>query len=270
MLLLQVGTKPLQRAQDAQELRRRGVNREMAMDGAEAFEFLKLYRFDAILLDLELHGMAGIDVIRRIRASGCQAPVLAVTVATDPRVKVQALDLGADDVLTALCPIDELLARLRAVIRRSGGHSHSTLRAGPLELSLDSREVKVDGVPLHLTPKEYALLELLMLKRGVSLSKGACLNHLYGTEEEPELKTIDVIVCRLRKKLAAVGLPTLVQNVWGRGYKVADPTLQPEAEPLAAAAMAAPVQPAPVAAPIRPGSVLAGFMERRMREAAFV
>ena len=186
MLLLQVGNKPLQRTEDARELRRRGVNREMAADAGEAFEFLKLYRFDAILLDLELHGMAGVDVIRRVRASGCQAPILAVTMATDPRVRVQALDLGADDVLTALCAIDELLARLRAVIRRSGGHSHSVLRAGSLELSLDSREVRVDGAPLHLTPKEYALLELLMLKRGVSLTKGACLNHLYGTEEEPD------------------------------------------------------------------------------------
>lgn len=270
MLLLQVGNKPLQRTEDARELRRRGVNREMAADAGEAFEFLKLYRFDAILLDLELHGMAGVDVIRRIRASGCQAPILAVTVATDPRVRVQALDLGADDVLTALCAIDELLARLRAVIRRSGGHSHSVLRAGSLELSLDSREVRVDGAPLHLTPKEYALLELLMLKRGVSLTKGACLNHLYGTEEEPELKTVDVIVCRLRKKLAAVGLPALVQNVWGRGYKVADPALQPDAAPVAAAAMAVQMDTLPVVAPSRPATAPAGFVERRMRVPALV
>lgn len=270
MLLLQIGNKPLQRTEDARELRRRGVNREMAADAGEAFEFLKLYRFDAILLDLELHGMAGVDVIRRIRASGCQAPILAVTVATDPRVRVQALDLGADDVLTALCAIDELLARLRAVIRRSGGHSQSVLRAGSLELSLDSREVRVDGAPLHLTPKEYALLELLMLKRGVSLSKGACLNHLYGTEEEPELKTVDVIVCRLRKKLAAVGLPTLVQNVWGRGYKVADPALQPDTAPLGAVAMAPQMGALAAAAPSRPATAPAGFAERRMRLPALV
>ncbi|MDE2580283.1 MAG: response regulator transcription factor [Rhodospirillales bacterium] len=235
MLLLQVGTKPLRRAEDLLELRRRGLNREHAGTGAEALEFLRLYRFDAVLLDLDLRDMPALDLIRRVRGSGSQTPILAVTGQTDPLIRVKALDLGADDVLSAFCPIDELLARLRAVIRRSGGHTKSVLNAGPLELCLDSHEVKVSGKPLHLTPKEYALLELLMLKRGVSLTKGACLNHLYGAEEEPELKTVDVIVCRLRKKLAAVGLPSLVQNVWGCGYRLAEvaPTTTPAARQLA-------------------------------------
>lgn len=234
MLLLQVGTKPLRRAEDLHELRRRGLNREHAGTGAEALEFLRLYRFDAILLDLDLRDMSALDLIRRVRASGCHSPILGITGQTDPLVRVKALDLGADDVLSAFCPVDELMARLRAVIRRAGGHAKSTLTAGPLELCLESREVRVSGQPLHLTPKEYALLELLMLKRGVSLTKGACLNHLYGTEEEPELKTVDVIVCRLRKKLAAVGLPSLVQNVWGCGYKLADQAAAPVARQLAA------------------------------------
>ncbi len=223
MLILQIGTKPLRRVDDAQELRRRGLNREHAGTGAEAMEFVRLYRFDAMLLDLELRDMAALDLIRRVRGSGCQTPILAITDRADAAQRIKALDLGADDVLDGHCPADEVMARLRAVIRRSSGHTKSTLNAGPLELSLDSREVKVSGQPLHLTPKEYALLELLMLKRGTSLTKGACLNHLYGTEEEPELKTVDVIVCRLRKKLAAAGLPTLVQNVWGCGYKLSEP-----------------------------------------------
>ncbi len=229
MLLLQVGNKPLRRAEDLHELRRRGLNRELAGTGEEAQEFLRLYRFDAIMLDLELRESSALDLIRRVRASGCHTPILAVTGQSDPAVRVQALDLGADDVLSAFCPVDELMARLRAVVRRASGHAKSTLTAGPLELCLDSREVRVSGQPLHLTPKEYALLELLMLKRGVSLTKGACLNHLYGTEEEPELKTVDVIVCRLRKKLAAIGLPSLVQNVWGCGYKLAEPEVAPMA-----------------------------------------
>ena len=233
MLILQIGTKPLRRLEDLQELRRRGLNREHAGTGAEAMEFLRLYRFDAVLLDLDLRDMPGLDLIRRVRASGCQSPILAITDRPDPQPRVKALDLGADDVLDGCCPVDELMARLRAVIRRSGGHTKSVLSAGPLELCLDSHEVKVSGQPLHLTPKEYALLELLMLKRGVSLSKGACLNHLYGTEEEPELKTVDVIVCRLRKKLAAAGLPSLVQNVWGCGYKLSEPSAAPEPQPTA-------------------------------------
>jgi two-component system cell cycle response regulator CtrA len=230
MLLLQVGPKPLRRAEDATELRRRGLNREHALTGAEALEFLRLYRFDAILLDLELVDTPALDLIRRVRASGCQTPIIGITSQTDAVTRVKALDLGADDVLGAFCQAEELMARLRAVVRRSGGHARSTLTAGPLELSLDSREVRVSGQPLHLTPKEYALLELLMLKRGVSLTKGACLNHLYGTEDEPELKTVDVIVCRLRKKLATVGLPSLVQNVWGCGYRLADQTTVPASE----------------------------------------
>jgi two-component system cell cycle response regulator CtrA len=233
MLILQVGTKPLRRVEDLQELRRRGVNRESAGTAAEAMEFLRLYRFDALVLDLNLRDMSGLDLIRRIRAAGCHSPILAIAEGNDPAPRVKALDLGADDVLDAYCAIDELLARLRAVIRRSAGHAKSVLNAGPLELCLDSREVTVSGEALHLTPKEYALLELLMLKRGVSLSKGACLNHLYGAEEEPEPKTVDVIVCRLRKKLAAAGLPSLVQNVWGCGYKLSEP--------------AAPAGPAPAA-----------------------
>ncbi|MDE2005755.1 MAG: response regulator transcription factor [Rhodospirillales bacterium] len=218
----------MRRLDDAQELRRRGLNREYAGTGAEALEFLRLYRFDAMLLDLDLRDMAGLDLIRRIRASGCQTPLLAVTDRQDPTQRIKALDLGADDVLDGACHTDEVMARLRAVIRRSAGHTKSVLNAGPLELCLDSREVKVSGQALHLTPKEYSLLELLMLKRGTSLTKGACLNHLYGTEEEPELKTVDVIVCRLRKKLATAGLPTLVQNVWGCGYKLAEPSAAPE------------------------------------------
>ncbi len=234
MLLLQIGTKPLRRAEDAQEMRRRGLNREHAGTGAEAMEFLRLYRFDAILLDLELRDMPALDLIRHVRASGCQTPIVCIASESDPMVRVKALDLGADDVLSLFCPTDELMARLRAVIRRSGGHAKSTLTAGSLELCLDTREVRVTGQPLHLTPKEYALLELLMLRRGVSVTKSACLNHLYGTDEEPELKTVDVIVCRLRKKLARVGFPSLVQNVWGTGYRLADQATAPAARQLAA------------------------------------
>ena len=240
MLILQIGTKPLRRVDDAQELRRRGLNREHAGTGAEAMEFVRLYRFDAMLLDLELRDMAALDLIRRVRGSGCQTPILAITDRADAAQRIKALDLGADDVLDAFCAIDEVLARLRAVIRRSAGHAKSVLTAGPLQLCLDSREVTVSGRALHLTPKEYALLELLMLKRGVSLSKGACLNHLYGAEEEPEPKTVDVIVCRLRKKLSAAGLPTLVQNVWGCGYKLSEPS--------------APAEPAPAPATPRQGT----------------
>src|SRR5487761_2145281 len=134
MLILQIGTKPLRRVDDAQELRRRGLNREHAGTGAEAMEFVRLYRFEAMLLDLELRDMAALDLIRRVRASGCQTPILAITDRADAAQRIKALDLGADDVLDGHCPADEVMARLRAVIRRSSGHTKSTLNAGPLEL----------------------------------------------------------------------------------------------------------------------------------------
>jgi two-component system cell cycle response regulator CtrA len=141
-------------------------------------------------------------------------------------VKISALDLGADDVITQLCGIDELLARIRAVVRRRYGHSQSTLRSGRLELNLVAREARIDDVPLRLGPKEYLLLEFLILKRGSAVSKTACMTHLYGTDDYPEAKTIDVVLCRLRKRLAPYGLAETIESVWGFGYKLSGPPME--------------------------------------------
>ena len=124
-----------------------------------------------------------------------------------PQAKAKALDQGADDFITTPCDPEELFARIRAIVRRSQGHANSVLRLGPVELSLDRREVRVHGQKLHLSRREFAVLELLFLKQGVILNKVAFLNHLYCGMEEPEMKTIDVIICRLRKKLAVAGVP---------------------------------------------------------------
>ncbi|MCX8501080.1 MAG: response regulator transcription factor, partial [Alphaproteobacteria bacterium] len=118
----------------------------------------------------------------------------------------------------------ELLARVQAIIRRSKGHSESTIRTGKIVVNLDSRSVDADGKPIHLTGKEYAILELLSLRKGTTLTKEMFLNHLYGGMDEPELKIIDVFVCKLRKKLSeATNGDSYIETVWGRGYVMQDP-----------------------------------------------
>ncbi len=236
MLILHVGEKPFRRAGDAETARQRGVRAEHVASGEEAMEFLRLYEYDIALLDLDLPDMAGHELIRRMRAAGMMVPVLAFSDSDSPRVRVQALDLGADDFVSGPCDMDELLARMRAIVRRAMGHTNSSLRFGNVEINMNSRDVRVDGARLSLSRREYSVLELLFLRQGTILTKGTFLNHLYCGTEEPEMKTIDVIVCRLRKKLAAAGVPALIDTVWGSGYilrepQAAAPALAPRSEP---------------------------------------
>jgi two-component system cell cycle response regulator CtrA len=225
MLMLQVGERPLRRDQDSTDLERQGFHRERVDTLQEAVSFIELYDFDVVLADLDLRKTLGSDLIREIRAVS-RIPIIGITTSPDPRVKISALDLGADDVITQLCGIDELLARIRAVVRRRYGHSQSTLRSGRLELNLVAREARIDDVPLRLGPKEYLLLEFLILKRGSAVSKTACMTHLYGTDDYPEAKTIDVVLCRLRKRLAPYGLAETIESVWGFGYKLSGPPME--------------------------------------------
>jgi two-component system cell cycle response regulator CtrA len=222
MLILQIGERPLRHEQDSAELERQGFHRERTDTLEESIAFLELYEFDVVLADLDLRQTPGADIIRQIRAIS-NVPIIGITTSPDPRVKIVALDLGADDVLTQLCGTDEIFARIRAVVRRRFGHADSILRCGRLELSLVAHEARVDAMPLRLGPKEYLLLEFLILRRGSAVSKTACMNHLYGTDDYPEAKTIDVVLCRLRKRLTPHGLADIIESVWGFGYKLKDP-----------------------------------------------
>ncbi len=223
MLLLQIGDRPFRRAGDTADLDTQGVHREKAESIQDAIALIELYDFDVVTIDLDIvpNGASARDhaVLRAIRAVS-RVPIVALTTSADPQVTIRALDLGADDVLTQLCRLEETLARLRAVVRRTEGHAQTVLRWGPLELSMADRSVHINGAPVRLGRKEFGLLELLMLKRGHPVSKNACLSHLYGVDEYPDMKTIDVIVCRLRRKLAACGLPDIVANIWGLGFAV--------------------------------------------------
>ena len=210
--------------------------------GEEALEMIRHYDYDAVILDLMLPDIEGYEVLRRLRASGKDTPVLVLTGISRAEAKVRAFSAGADDVMTKPFDKTELVARIRAIVRRSKGHSHDTLQVGPLSLDLGSRQVSVDGQPVHLTGKEYAILELMVLRRGMVLTKEMFLNHLYGGMDEPEMKIIDVFICKLRKKLAQAGADNLVGTVWGRGYVMRTPDAAPQHKVTAVSAPAAPVK----------------------------
>ena len=191
---------------------------------AEALELARHYDYDIVLLELRLPDMEGHEVVRRMRAARIEVPVLVLSALSSPQAKVKAFGAGADDFLCKPFDKTELLARMQAVLRRSKGYSQPTLRVGDVVLNLDSREVTVAGAAVQLTGKEYAILELLVLRKGMVLTKEAFLNHLYGGLDEPEVKIIDVFVCKLRKKLAQAGAKDLIGTVWGRGYMVREPS----------------------------------------------
>ena len=193
--------------------------------GEEGLELARHYDYDIVVLDLMLPDIEGYEVVRRLRISRNDTPVLILSGLTRPQAKVKGLGLGADDFITKPFDKAELLARVQAVIRRSKGFSQPSLRVGPLMLNLDSHEVTVDEAPVHLTGKEYAILELLVLRKGMVLTKEAFLNHLYGGMDEPEMKIIDVFICKLRKKLALAGADNLIGTVWGRGYMIREPSV---------------------------------------------
>ncbi len=192
--------------------------------GEEGIDLAKLYDYDLILLDLVLPDINGHDVLRQLRVARIDTPILILSGETDTDNKMRGFGSGADDYLTKPFHREELIARIHAIIRRSKGHSQSIIKTGDIEVNLDGKTVEVRGNTVHLTGKEYQMLELLSLRKGTTLTKEMFLNHLYGGMDEPELKIIDVFICKLRKKLSEVtGSENHIETVWGRGYVLRDP-----------------------------------------------
>ena len=193
--------------------------------GEEGIDLGKVYDYDLILLDLNLPDMSGLDVLRQLRVAKIDTPIMILSGTSEIDTKVKSFGGGADDYLTKPFHKDELVARIHAVVRRSKGHAQSVIRTGDILANLDAKTVEVNGSRVHLTSKEYQMLELLSLRKGTTITKEMFLNHLYGGMDEPEPKIIDVFICKLRKKLGpdSNGQP-YVETVWGRGYVLRDPS----------------------------------------------
>ena len=203
--------------------------------GEDGLEIGKLYDYDIIILDLMLPDIDGYEVLRRLRSGRVSTPILILSGLSEPDNKIKGFGIGADDYLTKPFDRRELVARIQAIVRRARGHSESVIRTGRLTVNLDSRTAQVDDQPLHLTGKEYAILELLSLRKGTTLTKEMFLNHLYGGMDEPEVKIIDVFICKLRKKLSsATGGSNYIETVWGRGYVLRDPSTEEDVAKLPA------------------------------------
>ena len=201
--------------------------------GQEGIELGKLYDYDIILLDLNLPDMSGYEVLTTLRRGSVHTPIMIVSGLAGVEDKVKGLMLGADDYLTKPFYKDEMLALIVAIVRRAKGQSTSLITVGELVINLMSKTVTVRSQRVHLTGKEFQMLELLALRKGTTLTKEMFLNHLYGGMDEPELKIIDVFICKLRKKLSnASGGKDFIETVWGRGYVLREPSdLEDEAIP---------------------------------------
>jgi len=205
--------------------------------GEEGIDLAKLYDYDLILLDLNLPDMNGHEVLRQLRLSKIETPILILSGEDDTESKLKGFGFGADDYLTKPFHREELVARIHAIIRRSKGHAQSIIKTGSVNVNLDAKTVDVAGATVHLTGKEYQMLELLSLRKGTTLTKEMFLNHLYGGMDEPELKIIDVFICKLRKKLSeATGGDNFIETVWGRGYVLRDPETSTTTAPIAVSA----------------------------------
>ena len=196
-----------------------GIHVELADGGEDAADQGLIYDYDLILTDLALRDVSGFDVIRRLRSAKNRTPILVMSHDCDLDQRVKALNLGADDFLTKPFHKDELVARINAIVRRSFGHAKSMIEVDGLIVDLDTKFATLDGRSLSLTSTEYRMLELMVLRVGKVLTKEMFLDHLYGGRDEPELKIVDVFMCKLRRKLGERA--GMIRTIWGRGYLLA-------------------------------------------------
>lgn len=208
-----------------------GIVCDIAHKGEEGLDFARLYEYDIIILDMMLPDVSGFEILRELRKANVKTPVMILSGLTGSDSKVRGLGIGADDYVTKPFNRGELIARLQAVVRRSKGNATSKLKVGKVVLDMESRTAEAASQPLNLTSKEYGILELLMLRKGSPIKKETFIAHLYGGIDEPEIKIIDVFVCKLRKKIQDLtGGDNYIETLWGRGYAIKDPEASPVSE----------------------------------------
>ena len=207
----------------AMVLSKEGMVVDTSYLGEDGLEMAKLYDYDIIIVDLMLPGIDGYEVVRSLRAARNNTPVMILSGLSGSDKKVKGLGFGADDYLTKPFDRSELIARVNALVRRSKGLADPIARTGAMEINLNSKIVTIGGKVLHLTSKEYALVELLGMRKGTTINKEQFLNHLYGGMDEPEMKIIDVFLCKIRRKIEKLSDGVeYIETVWGRGYILKD------------------------------------------------
>jgi two-component system response regulator PhoP len=221
MRLLIVEDEPALLETLAQQFRAAGFAVDLAADGVDGEFAGKEYPIDIAVVDLGLPGKSGLDAIRAWRKAEKSFPVLILTARDSWQEKVTGLDAGADDYVTKPFRFEEVLARVQALLRRSGGWSQPILKSGVVELDTRSQEVRVAGAAIELTAFEYRLLEYLMLRAGQVISKTELTEKLYEQDFERDSNTIEVFVGRLRRKLDPDGDRQPIETLRGRGYRVA-------------------------------------------------
>jgi two-component system response regulator PhoP len=219
MRILVVEDEPALQQQLKRDLEAQDYTVDATGDGKEALYFATDYPFDAAVVDLGLPGLSGLEVIARLRAKGSRLPILILTARGRWQDKVQGLEAGADDYLTKPFQMEELLARLRALLRRAAGSAQDILQCGPITLNLSAQQVSVNGSEVELTSFEYRLLEHLARSRGRVLSKDDLAAHLYPHDEERDSNVIEVLIGRLRRKLDPDGTLQPLETLRGRGYR---------------------------------------------------
>ena len=215
-------------------LKKAGFAADLARSGQNAIELLRDYDYGLAIITTTLADMDGYTILNTLRTLKVATPVIILSDIDTPDAKIRAFALGADDYLAESFETAELIARVQAILRRSNGYAHPVAQVGSLTLNLNNHTVTVEDRPIHLTGKEFAILELLVLRKGIAQTKETFLNHLYGGRDEPDIKIIDVFICKLRKKLQTVGAEDLISTVWGRGYILHDPQALPVPAPLLA------------------------------------
>lgn len=218
MRLLLIEDEQLLRQQLVRQLVEEGFRVDEAEDGETGLYNAREYPCDLLIVDLGLPRLSGLDLIKQLRADGSTLPVLILTARGRWQEKVEGLEAGADDYLTKPFEFQELLARVKALLRRSVGAPGNVLALGPLKLDLDAQKLSRDGVDIELTTFEYRLLEYLVRNRGSVVAKAALSDYLYPHDEDRDSNVLEVLIGRLRKKLDPDGGLQPIETLRGRGY----------------------------------------------------